>query len=309
MPARTRFGAGELIRPLLGFTRAGLRAYAERRHLTWIEDPSNSDTRLRRNYLRAEVLPRLVGAWPEATAALARSAGYFAEALEMLDRLAESDLVSCRRTEPRYPWALSIAALNALTPARQRNLLRFWLRRQQITAPGTRHVTELLARIVALPQSRRSCVSWPGVGVWRYRDRLVALPAHGLPDPGLETDWVLAQPIDVPGIGRLLAQPSTAPDVPRLRAIDNLRVRLRRGGEILQLPGRNHHHALKKLIQAAGIPPWERPRLPLLYAGERLAAVADRWVCADFAAAADEPGFKIVWEPFARAREPENVHD
>jgi tRNA(Ile)-lysidine synthase len=62
------------------------------------------------------------------------------------------------------------------------------------------------------------------------------------------------------------------------------------------LPGRRHHHKLKKLLQAAGVPPWERRRLPLIFVGAELAAVADRWVCAPFAARDGEPGVQIVLE-------------
>ena len=48
----------------------------------------------------------------------------------------------------------------------------------------------------------------------------------------------------------------------------------RHGGERLSLPGRQHSHALKQCLQEAGVPPWQRERLPLLLAadGEVLAA-------------------------------------
>jgi tRNA(Ile)-lysidine synthase len=56
-----------------------------------------------------------------------------------------------------------------------------------------------------------------------------------------------------------------------------LRVRFRRGGERIRLPGRGHSHSLKKLLQERGVPPWLRERLPLVYEGEgegeRLVAV------------------------------------
>ena len=51
-------------------------------------------------------------------------------------------------------------------------------------------------------------------------------------------------------------------------------MRARRGGERLVLPGRDHHTTLKHALQDLGVPPWERRRLPLLFApdGELLAA-------------------------------------
>jgi tRNA(Ile)-lysidine synthase len=69
---------------------------------------------------------------------------------------------------------------------------------------------------------------------------------------------------------------------------------LRRGGEHCHLPGRRHHHKLKKLLQASHIAPWQRPCLPLLYAGDDIAAVADLWVCEPYAAYAGEPGVRLI---------------
>ncbi|HSW33466.1 MAG TPA: tRNA lysidine(34) synthetase TilS, partial [Steroidobacteraceae bacterium] len=53
------FACGWHARPLLGFTRGELRDWARAAGLEWLEDPSNLDTRLDRNYLRLEVLPAL----------------------------------------------------------------------------------------------------------------------------------------------------------------------------------------------------------------------------------------------------------
>ena len=42
--------------------------------------------------------------------------------------------------------------------------------------------------------------------------------------------------------------------------------------------------------------PWRRENLPLFFAGERLIAVADLGVAAEFAARADEPSWRIAWD-------------
>ena len=69
-----RLGRGFAWRPLLTLPRASLRAYAEHHRLVWIEDPSNADFSLDRNFLRIEVLPRITRRWPEAEASIAQSA-------------------------------------------------------------------------------------------------------------------------------------------------------------------------------------------------------------------------------------------
>jgi tRNA(Ile)-lysidine synthase len=279
-----------------------LLAYAREHRLDWIEDPSTADLRLRRNFLRAEILPRLQQHWPEANAMLVRSAGHAAEALTLLDDLARMDLAGCvPADDPRYPYALSVTAFAALPAARQRNLLRYWLRQQGFLAPSARQLEEVQTLIRTAPRSRQACMRWSGAELWRYRERLVVVPWRPVPDRRLDATWDLRAPLDLPGIGRLRAEAVTGRGLVPERLGEQVRVRVRQGGEPVLLPGRSHHHALKKLLQAAGVPPWERIRLPVLYAGDQLVAVADRWVCAPYAAQPGEPGLSIVWDPFAVA--------
>ena len=55
-----------------------------------------------------------------------------------------------------------------------------------------------------------------------------------------------------------------------------LRVGARTGGERITLPGRAHSHAVKIALQDAGVPPWQRKRLPLVFAADgELLAVGD----------------------------------
>ncbi|MFT7653434.1 MAG: tRNA(Ile)-lysidine synthase [Candidatus Azotimanducaceae bacterium] len=54
-----------VVRPLLDESKDQLTAYADRHSIPWIEDPSNLDLSLDRNYLRHEILPRLYARWPD----------------------------------------------------------------------------------------------------------------------------------------------------------------------------------------------------------------------------------------------------
>ena len=50
---------GHWLRPLLGFTKLELRCYLLQQDQTWKEDPSNTNNKYTRNYLRHEVIPKL----------------------------------------------------------------------------------------------------------------------------------------------------------------------------------------------------------------------------------------------------------
>ena len=294
MPAVTAFHAGRLARPLLEFTRAQLAAYAAHENLQWIEDTSNDDLRLARNFLRHQVFPRLEAHWPGAPRRLAHSAGMAAEAIVLLDELAESDWAGARGITA---MSLSAAALRRLSPPRQRNLVRYWLRRQGFQPPAAVHLDQVLAGVAQDPRSRRAVIRWPGIEVCRYRDELVALSPRAQTDSTWRNHWNLTDPLEIPGVGLLRAVASQGNGLSRERVGRfPVIVGLRQGGEVCRLPGRAHHHKLKKLLQEAGIPPWERNRLPLVYVNGDLAAIGDRWVCEPYAARVHEPGWKLRLE-------------
>ena len=72
---------------------------------------------------------------------------------------------------------------------------------------------------------------------------------------------------------------------------DLLERRFRVGGERCKPLGRNHSQSLKKLLQEARVPAWERDKLPLFYVNGRLAMVADLWVNFGFEAAIGAPAW------------------
>lgn len=298
MPAVQPFGAGRHARPLLGFARTALAAYAHAQGLHWVEDTSNADPRWARNFLRARVLPLLEQRWPAAARTIARAAAHSADVAAILDEVAQQDGARCIDPASRE---VSIEALRALAPPRQRNLLRFWIRQQGFHAPSAQHLEQLLQLAAHEGDSGRACVDWPEAQVHRYRDMLVLRARAPAPDPALRLSWRPPQAVEVPGTDwRLRAVETTGAGLSQARAARAaLTVRLRRGGERCQLAGHAHRQALKKLLQEAGVPPWERERLPLIFADEELAAVGDRWICAPFAARPDEPGWRIVLEKVA----------
>lgn len=293
MPALASFAGGRLGRPLLRWGRAALAAYATAERLHYIDDSSNDDRRIARNYLRADVMPRLTARWPEAAEQLTRSARHSREAVELLDEIAAADLGVCATPAGE----LRIATLASLSPARRSNLVRYWLRVRDVRVPTEAVLRQILGQCEQMPRTRHACIRWPEGEVRRYRD-VLTVTARGTVSPDWTATWDPASPLLIPGTGkRLRAQVATGTGLAQTWARDvPWHVQWRRGGERCLLPGRSHHHKLKKLLQEAGVPPWERERLPLIYVDGKLAAIADRWVCQPFAARAGEPGLTLVLE-------------
>lgn len=140
MPAYAERDGLRWHRPLLGVPADAIRNWLRARGETWVEDPSNADARFTRNRLRAQVLPALEAALPQFRDTFARSARHAAQAQQLLDELAALDLAALGRPP-------AIAALRALSAARQANVLRHWLRRHHATTPTEAQLAELLRQI------------------------------------------------------------------------------------------------------------------------------------------------------------------
>lgn len=301
MPVTAACGAGRVARPLLGFTRAQLQAWALQQDLDWLEDPSNSDLRFDRNYLRHRVLPLLRARWPAAAATASRSTRHCGEALELLTALAGQDLARC--TDSRAT-SLAIAPLRELGAVRVKNLLRLWLERLHCPPPPAHKLERIFAEVLEAREDRNPCVAWGGVELRRYRQRLhVAVPLPEAPGgelclrPGAELDLG-------PALGVLSLQAGLGEGVrDTLCPAGGFRVRFRSGGEVCRPVGRGHHRPLKKWLQDYGVLPWMRAHLPLIYAGEDLAAVAGLFVCAPFAAGQGEAGLRICWRAHPQLQE------
>jgi tRNA(Ile)-lysidine synthase len=296
MPFIERYAAGWHARPLLGCARDALRRYAMAEGLQWIDDPSNADTGLRRNFLRHEILPLLKRHWPAAARTLSRSAAHSASAARLLDALAQQDLAALAGP---VPGTLSVAALAALVHERQANALRAWLHRLGLPLPSTAHIARLHADVLAAAPDAKPLLAWTGAEIRRYRDRLYAMPPLAPHDPAAILPWDVTTPLALPGGGRLMAVAATdtAAALRPLRAGDgSVTVRFRQGGERCRPAGRGLSSALKKLFQEAEIPPWLRDRVPLVHVGDNLAAVAGICVCEGWQAAPGEGGLEVVWE-------------
>lgn len=294
IPAEATLDGHRLLRPLLGVSRAAVADYARCTRLEWIDDPSNVDLRMDRNFIRHEALPGLATRWPGVRATLARTGRLCAEVQELLDDLAATDLRRRRRGA-----TLEVELLRALAGPRQRNAVRWLCRRELGSAPPERRLREGLAQLLEAGADRHPVLRWADGEIRRYRGRLFLLRACGPPPTGpagvLRTHLGASLELGA-GAGRLSLVRTRGQGIAAARVGTELTVGFRAGGERLRPAGAAHHRELKKLLQERGIVPWMRSRIPLLWSADRLVAVGHLWVAAEFAASGAEPGLRLKWE-------------
>ena len=292
MPAVAAFAGGWHARPLLGFSRSELHAWACEAGLAWLEDPSNLDSRFDRNFLRLEVLPVLRRRWPAAARTVGRVALQAAEALEVEAAIALSDLAAVEEGS-----AISLERLLGLPEPRQRWVLRAWLRRAGLPVPSAGTLAALLRDVTRSADDRVPCVNWPGARVYRYRGRLFGTAgeheAAGVPLGGT---WHPGAVFDLGPLGSLELLAATGIGLSRARLPRELQVAWRTAGELFRPAGAMHRRPLRKWLQERGVLPWLRERVPLVIAQGEIAAIGDLAYGHGFDARPDEPSWTVAWQ-------------
>lgn len=295
IPVSRPLGAGELLRPLLDFTRFELLAYAEQQGLSWVEDESNEQLTFDRNFIRHRVIPALAERWPDYASRIALSASLCRDNEQLASMLAAQDLIGVYERHERLGWSVSVDALQHLDSSRQGNLLRHWSAQHHLPRPGRQVVTALQQELLPAREDADPKVSWADVQLRRYQRRLYLLPGSDEVDLSLNVvPWDMHTKLVLPDNSRLSVA-FEVDDGLLLPEGAEVEIRYRQGGERCKPQGRSGSNTLKILFQEYGLEPWLRHRVPLIYVDGELAAVADLWVCEGFAASEGQSGAVIQW--------------
>ena len=200
MQLLTRFEGKLMARPLLGTPRQAIEEYARRHELEWIEDESNADEALTRNFVRRRLGPLIEARFPQWKSALARAARLF-----------------------------------AAKEHRAQQLLRNYLESQGLKAPSEAKLAEMLKQLTS--KGAHTKLEHDGRTLRVYRGRVMAdsPPPGGF----VPIEWKGERRLKIPALGgELRFKPGAGIAMARVKA-GGFEVRLRAGGERLnarQLP-------------------------------------------------------------------------
>ncbi len=280
MPGSIAFGAGVLLRPLLDITQEAIKQYAQEQALHWIEDPSNQDRQFDRNYLRHDIIPLLEQRWPRLDKTVARVAGHCADAHAILSVSAKQNM---HLLYDNQNHSLSIPGLLKHDYVTQQWILREWLHHLGARMPSQKVMAAIMQDILLARPGANPVVDHNGMTIQRYREGLYLVAVQIKPDLNQVFTWVAnTELLLLSGNGQLLAKEAEKGIAQYIWQQADIQVKYRQGGEAISLPNRAGRHSLKKLYQEAGVPPWQRDLIPLIYLDGKLAVIANLFISADF---------------------------
>ena len=112
-------------------------------------------------------------------------------------------------------------------------------------------------------------MDWDDYRIWVYREHLY-LSRNLDSENRNDQPWPDSLPGELAGHLQLTVRRSPGGFDPRLLEDSGLKLRWRRGGEKMILPGRTHRSSIKKLHQANSTPPWIREWLPMVVREEEI---------------------------------------
>ncbi|HEA53052.1 hypothetical protein LCGC14_0557750 [marine sediment metagenome] len=288
MPASRSLGAGRLARPLLGFDRAELECHARQAGISWVDDPSNTDPRFDRNFLRLSVLPLLKKRWPGLNQRLRHSADACSEGHFLNQRLAELQWQTLGASRHRLP----VTGLSALSPAEQKNLLRWWILQAGYSPPSISNWSQVLHDLLQAAEDRSPELRADGYSLRRFQGELHLVselscvpeaPVLLAPGPPVKwSEWTL----------QLIPAATSKTSPPPVR------ICTRQGGERVRFSVGGPSKSLKKWLQEKAVPPWQRRRLPLIFGGAEgegeLIAIGDLWCSEQYCGSAPAAGWRLI---------------
>lgn len=290
MPQSRPLGGGCLTRPLLGIERSELERNARLAGISWIDDPSNTDQRFDRNFLRLRILPALKERWPGLNKRLRHSAGACSESEFLNQRLAELQWQTLGGHKRRLP----IAGLSSLSPAEQKNLLHWWIRHAGYQPPSISDWSQVLHDLLRAADDRSPELRTGAFSLRRFQDELHLVSVM----PDLPGESVLLEPGAVVNWAEWSVQlvPMTTAET----KVPPIRICTRQGGERFRFCAKSPSKSLKKWLQEQAVPPWERGRLPLIFRGlegeGELIAIGDLWRSEQYCGSAPAAGWRLIVE-------------
>lgn len=275
-------GAQAVWRPLLTVTRRELADYAQAHGLPYIEDPSNSDGGLLRNWLRNQGLPAWRNRLPMLDEHVASSIRLLQRELAVLEEVSESDWAEVCRA-----GFFDCTVWRGLSPGRRARLLLLLARRERLGMPAQASLDDFCRVLYDLG---KGFAQWdlPQGRVYAYQNRLFGIKNDWLAECG----WLNRQGLSE-NQGATLREILDKEKFKLCRRLYGLcedvlgragNVRPVATDDVIELTV--GHKKVRKLLQECKIPPFVRNYWPVITDEEnRCIAVANLWVHPDYVCA------------------------
>lgn len=268
IPKSRSFAGILLFRPFLTCPKSSILNYLAKHKLSWVDDDSNTDTSILRNFLRLEALPKIEQKFPNLKQNLSTSIKIAEETESLLADLAQEDLKKLEfNTKEQYlNWQLFCE----FSRSRQKNILRH-IQKIYKFPPINTPMLDAFTNLAKTKTQDMGIFSWSNIELRLFDNRLY----FNTKDYFAPLSIKEAQYWN--GASALLGIKNEF--LPRL-PIGDYQISARRTGAKIFYKGMNRK--VKKLLQEKKIAPWVREQLPFIWQKNELICVGNIIIADNF---------------------------
>ena len=257
MPETRALGAATLLRPLLAVTRQDIERYVVQHDLEVIDDTSNANIDIDRNFLRHQVLPLIESRWPGYRAGFTRSSAVLGQISNSPSLLHPSQVSAVG--DP----SLDLQTLDAAVLHDQ---IYHWLHGLDLQLPPHTTIAEFARQCLEAGPDKLPELRHRHFVMQRWRQSIQIYPlkpsddfcAEAVVGHSVQGDWGALDWVQAP-FG--------------LDAGAVVSLRTPKPGEELKLRGRPRR-SLNQCLQENEVPPYWRGSIPVICQGDSVVAVA-----------------------------------
>lgn len=301
----------QILRPLLGVEKKELLEYAKKFGLDWVEDESNQDNKITRNWWRNDLLPQLWRRFPDQKSALRQTMKNVRHEQNLLQQLLLSDLDRMVGSQPNnlkihsvlrdFPY-FDLTLIDKFEQDVAVSYLRGWLAQYVDILPSAIQMQTVYVDMVLSKLDSEPSFVWSHAGLYRYSGSLYLISRqiiNRLNDQSRLNEVHHWQGDELQCFIGVLSQVTNTGEF-TLRP-DVYRVRSWQPGDVAKPEGRSTRK-LKKWWQDYGIPSWLRSSWPIIEnrkTGE-IACIPGLFVCQGYCANPEDSGWSCEYKVWVK---------
>jgi tRNA(Ile)-lysidine synthase len=302
----SRTNSCQILRPLLNIEKSQLIEYAKDQQLNWVEDESNKDSSLDRNWWRNELLPQIWQRYPKQKQSLSRTISTIQHEQSLLQQLILNEIVikgtlqsSAYKIHPALKNIpnFDLLLIQKMDQATGLSYVRAWLAQYVDILPSALQMQTLYVDMIQAQLDAEPKFTWSSSILYRYQNRLCLLNAATLngalaPLKSMALDW---QGQDLKCVNGLLICEEAIADF-ALKPGQYL-VKNWQAGDVAKPFGRSTRK-MKKWWQDYSVPSWAREHWPIIVNKEthEIASVPGLFICQGYCEEQGKPGWLVDYK-------------
>ena len=302
----SRHNSCQILRPFLDTEKNELIEYAKKHQLSWVEDESNQDSKIDRNWWRNELLPQIWQRYPEHKHSLSRTITNIQHEQSLLQRLLQNLLQGSDQQLANiniHPALMDIprfdlSLIQDLDQATCVSYLRAWLAQHVDNLPSVMQMDTIYSDLIFARVDREPQVSWSLSSLHRYQNCLYLLRSDMRNDDSNVSDdegvieWQGGELNCFQGLLVCSALDANFALTPAQYGVRNWQA-----GDVAKPSGRSTRK-MKKWWQDYNVPSWMREHWPIIVNKEtnEIAAVPGLFVCQGYCVDQGETGWLVEYK-------------